>query len=286
MKPWMSCGRILPVALALAAWGCSKIPLPLVNEPDKEETEFSLRAKVRDFKEGNEADNSGTHPHFNNFRWSCDASVSGPAVADAISTSGGADPEFPGDERNPALHDALSAEMSRCFSPPELFPDWFEDRGNDVNRPFLISMTWTKGGDGKYRFRNDTFFPLDNGGAFRKANANGSDPFGHLQTGTKDEIDLSAHNYGFTLEMHAQFKYEQGKGQTIAVTGDDDLWLFIDGKKVLDLGGAHPALSGAVNLDDLGLSNGTYVLDLFFAERSVASSRLMVETNFRMSDLK
>jgi fibro-slime domain-containing protein len=257
-----------------------------VNEPEKEETEFSIRAKVRDFKEGNGTDNSGTHPHFNNFRWACEAPTAGPAVADELSASGGKDSEFPGDERNPVLHASLSEEMSRCFSPPDLFADWFEDRGSDVNRPFLISMTWTKGGDGKFRFRNDSFFPLDNGSAFRKANASGSDPFGHLQTGTKDETDLSAHNYGFTLEMHAQFKYEQGKGQTIAVTGDDDLWLFIDGKKVLDLGGAHPALSGSVNLDDLGLSSGTYTLDLFFAERSVASSRLMVETNFMMSGMK
>ena len=286
MPTWKSIGKLS--VCAFAVWGCGEVglPLPFVDN-DKEDPSFSLKAKVRDFKEGNSVDNSGTHPHFNQARWVCEAPTMGATVEPALTTSGSSDAAFPGDNRTPVLQTNMPAELARCFEPLDRFSDWYEDRDAQVNRTYLIDMTFERGEDGFFRYRNEKFFPIDNGAPFAKARAGIPDPFGHLQAGTKDEVDLAQHNYGFTVEFHGTFKYESGKEQRINVKGDDDVWIYINDHIVLDLGGMHPAQSGSIDLDALGLTSGqTYDLDFFFAERSVASSKLHIETNVRIAPMK
>ncbi|UBF26501.1 fibro-slime domain-containing protein [Kovacikia minuta CCNUW1] len=88
----------------------------------------------------------------------------------------------------------------------------------------------------------------------------------------------SGHNFHFTLETHTEFTYQ--RGQTFEFRGDDDLWVYINGKLVIDLGGVHEALTQKVNLDTLGLTEGqTYPLDLFYAERRTTKANFRVETS-------
>lgn len=89
------------------------------------------------------------------------------------------------------------------------------------------------------------------------------------------ESEFGTHNYGFTMKIQAQFEYV--KGQYFEFMGDDDVWVFINNKLVVDIGGQHHASNGHINLDKLDLVEGeTYPFHIFYAERH------KVESNFKM----
>jgi fibro-slime domain-containing protein len=52
-------------------------------------------------------------------------------------------------------------------------------------------------------------------------------------------------------------------GQFFSFYGDDDVWVFVNDKLVLDLGGTHRSLGGSVSLDEVASQQGFFQISLF-----------------------
>ena len=167
----------------------------------------------------------------------------------------------------------LSADGSQSITQ---FPYWFHDVAN-VNATTCVDIPLTLDTKGLYSYYDDTYFPID---TFNNPQNNLiSKPTNNTY---KAKEDNKLHNFGFCLESHASFTYRQG--QTFTFSGDDDVWVYINKKLVIDLGGIHTELTGTVSLDSAAASlalvpGQTYPWDFFFCERHTSQSHLRIMTD-------
>lgn len=99
------------------------------------------------------------------------------------------------------------------------------------------------------------------------------------------DIQGCKHNYSFAMKISAQFQYV--KGQYFEFRGDDDVWVFINNRLVVDIGGCHSPVEGAVDLDSLGLVEGeTYPFHIFFSERNATGSNFKMRTSINLETEK
>lgn len=93
------------------------------------------------------------------------------------------------------------------------------------------------------------------------------------------------HNYSFSMKISARFQYV--RGQYFEFRGDDDVWVYIDNRLVVDIGGCHSPVEGAVDLDTMGLVEGKeYPFHIFFSERNKTGSNFKMRTSINLQTEK
>ncbi|WP_353569975.1 fibro-slime domain-containing protein [Candidatus Albibeggiatoa sp. nov. BB20] len=145
---------------------------------------------------------------------------------------------------------------------------WFTDI-EGVNKSTRHSITLKRikeeNGLAVYRYENTSFFPIDN------------KLFGNQNR---------SHNYHFTYMLKTNFVFK--KGMKFNFSGDDDVWVYINKKLAVDLGGVHGKATqnlSSSDLEKLGLQEGnTYELKFFFAERHTTQSNFILETSLVLED--
>jgi len=146
------------------------------------------------------------------------------------------------------------------------FTNWYTDvAGVNMSKAFSLTLTETAPGSGIYSYSNGNFFPVD------------GELFGNQG---------NSHNYHFTMHLEGLLSFDGdtvGGNDTFAFTGDDDLWIYVDGKLLMDLGGVHGATTDTFSESDLIaaglLANTFYDLDVFFAERHTTQSSFTITTS-------
>lgn len=96
-------------------------------------------------------------------------------------------------------------------------------------------------------------------------------------------------NYNLTLEGHAQFIFYEDDNLYFNFTGDDDVYLYINGIRVLDMGGGHAISKCGIKLNDVkalcGLKDGqVYDFDFYYMDRHGTAVNFGIETNIRIVD--
>ncbi|MDF3067719.1 MAG: Multiple EGF-like-domain protein 3 precursor [Polyangiaceae bacterium] len=266
-------------------WTCSaKLTLP---------TSLDMRVTYRDFKSAN-ALTAGGHPDFQYNTFSQVRGITGNACTSATAAScgrldvNGKPPLIRTGQQN----NATGTSTGTGIMSADTFGLWYRSTNpNNVAgyngaiqiSPFTKTLTLAQQGgvtSEVYAFSSGNFYPLGQNEGFGRigAEVNRCDTDAGANTGVRNQANACGgcdstcqnRNFGFTSELRYFFQYKGGERLTF--TGDDDVWVYVNGKLAVDLGGLHSELSGQVVLGDDG--NGTASADSDCSAHGVAFAAL------------
>jgi len=162
---------------------------------------------------------------------------------------------------------------------PQVFDNYTSKNGDfsDGDHPTLGEILGTAATTSVWNWAN----PNDSPDGTAAGTREGMNWYLHGNTAIKG-TEMAPANLFFCFESHADFYYDPS--QVFYFRGDDDIWIYINKKLAIDLGGTHLAAPGKIDLGakakDLGLEEGElYPIDIFFCDRRSTMSNVRISTN-------
>ena len=222
---------------------------------------------ARDFQSYQDGTPPTGHPDFGHY-----------CCADGMTKGKGVVASTLGLDRKPvwagSSQDPVSDPTQLLFTGKKEFDQWYRDVSG-VNMTYYETLTLLQDATTKttYAMNSDTdkpwyglcgYFPLDDLSKPLIDQNTGNEVTYHYDQGQPDDRICHAyqglgfgnswanHNFSFTTELRYWFQY-QGN-ENLGFTGDDDVWVFINGTLVVEMPGTHNRREG---IAVLGATNGT-----------------------------
>jgi len=163
----------------------------------------------------------------------------------------------------PVWSGKVDCDIGSAQHGPQNWYDPLTIAGTRMNAYKCVPLTLTLDPkDGYYKYSKSDFFPLNQATSVPYGPANGNN---------------------FHFAMHSKASFEYVRGLNFKFKGDDDVWVFIDKKLALDLGGMHGEMAGEIDLDKLNLVEGkSYQFDMFYSERHQTGSNIGIQTTMNL----
>ena len=127
--------------------------------------------------------------------------------------------------------------------------------GNLLSNRGLKDMTrWWSSVDGKSKEYSDTLnlkYKVKDTTEFSFAN-NDFYPLDEVKFSDGDVVNTDGHNHLFTMSLGVPFVALNSGEENFEITADDDTFVFVGDKLIIDMGGIHKATTGKMHIDENG----------------------------------